>query len=306
MARLLALLPLFVDGMKCGDVKAHYKESKCCGNTEGEAEHLMETSACPYSFDKPHCMDAGVQAPRNVSMNSPGGRPGRFEPLTLQQASKLMQTNIHFHLGAEHYSAGEYDHHPEDTHKESDGHGPKPGYFCDTKEHDVSPGFEFKHCEGLEVGSTYEIHWVHSSAGALGDSPFLTDGLGQAANGRGMLNPMVAVQAQVVYIVNEEEYHQEGMVYGGQMPVGSPFVRYAGSTTGESHTNEICSPYAVTWIVDPKCHPISAQTMDNMCKDMKEMYGMKADLHPHGSRDLVDPMYVVPLDEVMFMTMPEM
>ena len=30
-----------------------------------------------------------------------------------------------------------------------------------------------------------------------------------------------------------------------------------------------------------------------LCKQMKETYGMEDDLYPHGSRMLVDPMYVV-------------
>ena len=34
---------------------------------------------------------------------------------------------------------------------------------------------------------------------------------------------------------------------------------------------------------------VSAKTLDGMCKVMKEVMGMKKDLYPHGSRELVDP-----------------
>ena len=37
---------------------------------------------------------------------------------------------------------------------------------------------------------------------------------------------------------------------------------------------------------------VSAKTLDGMCKVMKEVMGMKKDLYPHGSRELVDPKWV--------------
>ena len=54
----------------------------------------------------------------------------------------------------------------------------------------------------VTVGKSYEIHYVHSSAGYDSehlkdvDIDLMNDGLGGAANGRGLLNPMVTVQAQ--------------------------------------------------------------------------------------------------------------
>ena len=46
------------------------------------------------------------------------------------------------------------------------------------------------------------------------------------------------------------------------------------------------------WHVDRACNMVSAKTLDNMCKVMKEVMGMKKDLYPHGSRELVDPKWV--------------
>ena len=66
-------------------------------------------------------------------------------------------------------------------------------------------------------------------------------------------------------------------------------AKYIGSSTGTSHNQEICSPYRVSWHVDRACNMVSATTLDGMCKVMKEVMGMKKDLYPHGSRELVDP-----------------
>jgi len=58
----------------------------------------------------------------------------------------------------------------------------------------------------VQVGKSYEIHYVHSSAG-MDNNPtddmnadLLADGLGGAANGRGLLNPMIVVQGQIFQI----------------------------------------------------------------------------------------------------------
>ena len=45
--------------------------------------------------------------------------------------------------------------------------------------------------------------------------------------------------------------------------------------------------------MDRKCHLISASSFDKLCYDMKmERDDMSGDLHPHGSRVLVDDAYV--------------
>merc|ERR1712063_52166 len=72
--------------------------------------------------------------------------------------------------------------------------------------------YNFVSCMGdVTVGKTYEIHYVRSSAGYSAadlasegppDSDLMNDGLGGAANGRGLLNPMVVVQGQVFQLVN--------------------------------------------------------------------------------------------------------
>jgi hypothetical protein len=83
------------------------------------------------------------------------------------------------------------------------------------------------------------------------------------------------------------------MIEGMHVDETSDIAKYTGSSTGQSHNNEICSPYAgISWHVDRACHMVSAKSFDEMCKVMKTVYGMKNDLYPHGSRELVDPEFV--------------
>merc|ERR1712151_87575 len=164
-----------------------------------------------------------------------------------------------------------------------------PGWMCPTSsltEDQLKP-YEFKHCKGeVEVGKSYEVHYVHSSAGYRADQIAnakydLDDGLGGAANGRGLLNPMVVVQGQVYQIVNDANCPStDDMLHGWTVIGHENAVMYAGSTTGPSHNNEVCSPYAITWHVDLDCHKICAASFDKMCMDMKNLYGLENDLYP--------------------------
>jgi len=299
--------------------------------TTAVASTATEAAACPYSFAKPACADAEPQSPRDLSSNAENGKK---EPkaivLTLAQAEQLPLANVHFHLGAEHKSdeyndgtdAEAYDA-AHDTRRLSDSFldavtyddsrlserrlagDVRPGFMCprDTLTDEQKAPYEFKYCKGdVTVGKSYEVHYVHSSAGydrdalhnasSMEEADLLADGLGGAANGRGQLNPMIAVQGQVFQIVNG------GATYADMLHQWPKTVTqgkmYTGSTTGQSHDNEICSPYAITWHVDLECVQVSPESFDNMCKMMKEEYDMEDDLYPHGSRKIVDAKWVVP------------
>eukprot|EP00439_Symbiodinium_sp_Y106_P073035 s723_g13.t1 len=166
----------------------------------------------------------------------------------------LPLVNVHFHLGAEHKTEAYSD----DT---------------DSIARDAASSGK----GDVQVGKSYEIHYVHSSAGMDNNATdeinadLLADGLGGSANGRGLLNPMIVVQAQIFQIVNGAET-VEDMLHGWTV---------------------VCSPYSITWHVDKDCHQVSPQSFDNLCKQMSETYGMNADLYPHGSRKLVASQYVV-------------
>lgn len=218
----------------------------------------------------------------------------------------LCPVNVHWHLGAEHYSLGQYD---------ETGTGPAPkslrrnlagnvkaGFQCtlyDGTDPKFTTPYDWKFCKDMQVGETYEVHWPHSAAGACGtvnqyQTPFY-DGVfclaGRTVNVTDTA-AQVGVQAQIFTVVNDESYYYpdliRGMIVDGNK-FGSDVAKYTGSTTGPSRDNDVCSVYSpITWQVDRKCHMISASTFDKMCADMKaQRDDMTDDLHPHGSRDLV-------------------
>merc|ERR1712226_876382 len=107
----------------------------------------------------------------------------------------------------------------------------------------------------------------------------------------------IGVQGQVFTIVNDEAFYYPDLIKGmliseagASHNYGQDIAYYTGSTTGTSRDNTMCSNYSpITWQVDRKCHLISASSFDKMCADMKaQQDDMSGDLHPHGSRELVD------------------
>lgn len=250
------------------------------------------------------------QAPRDLSTTNGKLHDGAVAPtaalLSEKQANKMKQTNVHFHLGAEHKS----DHYNDATasekydaaeahHRRQLSESPRPGFMCpntDLTPEQLDDSYVWQHCTGkMHVGNSYETHYVHSSAGY---SDELADGLGAAAGGGLTLNPMLAVETIVYHIVAGEEIGDHDLVHGWDHVEHDDALAYLGSTTGQSHDNEVCSPYVVSWHVNTHCVQVSAATFDNMCRQMKEEYGMEADLASHGSRKLVDKAYVVPMGDV--------
>merc|ERR1719199_2408083 len=258
-------------------------------------------------------VEASEQAGADVTKGYVGGLETTAIPIvTPYYQNGMCPVNVHWHLGAEHRSAGEYD---------EDGKGPtsdadlqhrrklagkvRLGLRChhyDSKDAKFTKEYDWKHCVGMHVGETYEVHWPHSAAGACGtphqyQTPFY-DGVlcsdtavGLVLDGTIPMPKAVGVQAQVFTIVNDEDYYypdlMRGMVVDGDF--GSDIAAYTGSTTGTTRNNEVCSKYSpITWQVDRKCHMVSASTFDAMCAAMKAQNDdMSDDLHAHGSRELV-------------------
>jgi len=278
---------------------AFYRDQSCCG---APARETSGAPGCPYNFDLPRCEDAEPQAPRDLSPGASGSKIPKAAVLTDSQANFLPLVNMHFHLGAEHKSEAYAD----DALSVAYDSGRRladnvrPGFMCPNSglsNAQMEP-YTFQYCRGqVEVGMSYEVHYVHSSAGytpeeiAGGSVDGIDDGLGGAANGRGQLNPMVVVQGQVFHIVQDAE-NVTDWKNGWTVVDHTDSVMYPGSTTGPSHNNEFCSPYAITWHVDKACHQISPESFDELCKVMKDEWDMEFDLYPHGSRPLVDPQYV--------------
>jgi len=255
----------------------------------------------------------GYQGHLDVNATHPTSMYYDRKPITDPYYKKgLCPVNVHWHLGAEHLSVGEYD---------ETGTGPssiagrrlaagkvREGHQCkkyNAKDPKFTKPYKWQHCIGMEVGQTYEVHWPHSAVGDCGtpwqyQTPFY-DGvfchLPQTTEAY-TTTPFwkaVGVQSQVFVIVNDEGYYypdlMRGMIVSGDF--GKDVAKYTGSTTGTSRNNIDCSSYTpITWQVDRKCHLISASTFDKMCADMKaQSDDMSDDLYAHGSREVVNHTY---------------
>lgn len=90
------------------------------------------------------------------------------------------------------------------------------------------------------------------------------EGLGSCLS-ESCANPQLRVEAQTFLVVNDPEaldfndFGYEGNIVNGlhqpkSLPTGTgnPVV-FAGSTTGQSYTQAVCSPLQVTWSVRPQC-----------------------------------------------------
>jgi hypothetical protein len=270
------------------------------------------------------CADLEVPTPQaggNVTKGYVGDLDvGDLVPITTSyQASNMCPVNVHWHLGTEHYSYGQFDENGDGPH----GTAPRPewadrdlagkdvrgGFRChhyDAEDEKFTKPYEWKYCTNMEVGETYEVHWPHSSAGDCGtvnqfQTPFY-DGVfcnlplevfqTIAADPQNIASN-VGVHGQVFTVVNDEAYFypdmMRGMIVDKSKNMGTDIHYYTGSTTGTSRNNEMCSQYApITWQVDRQCHMISASSFDKLCYDMKlQRDDMTDDLYPHGSRELV-------------------
>jgi len=316
-------------GSTCYDLKAAYQGSACCGTdlskitdytlTAGSPTIKSGTNICegkkpgsPSVFDNTDCFVDNVaavaeQAGANITKGYVGSNANTAGTpiLTTYLEAGLCPVNVHWHIGAEHYSAGEFDEFgssPEDHHRRKLGEGARHGFKCrhyDDHDPKFTTPYDWKYCVGAVVGETYEIHWPHSAAGACGtpnqyQTPFY-DGV-FCIDGILSLEPLntfekIGVQGQVFTIVNDENYYypdlMRGMIIDGDY--GQDIAYYTGSTTGTTRDNEVCSAYTpITWQVDRKCQMISASSFDKMCKDMMEQRDdMGPDLVAHGARALV-------------------
>jgi len=328
----------------CGGMRDLYKAESCCGMPAKEVGFQivpdpkkslpLSTNPCAgkkplpgTGFDNIECYvedtlvaleQAGgdVTAEYNGELDA-GGRTPLVEPYFKKG---LCPVNVHWHLGSEHRSAGQYDEagksphlagHPADTNTAAGGRRlageMRYGYAChnyDASDPKFTTPYNWQHCVDMHVGETYEVHWPHSAIGACHtphqfQSPFYdgvfcgwNDAVAEAvgADAQNLVNA-VGVQAQIFTIVNDESYYypdlMRGAIVDGDM--WKDVAAYTGSTTGTSRSNEICSKYTpITWQVDRKCHLISASTFDKMCADMKQQADdMSGDLHAHGARETV-------------------
>ena len=226
------------------------------------AEEDNVCAGAKLAFENKLCADLGVapQAGANITKGYVGGMDvGDIEPNTKPYfQSSMCPVNVHWHLGAEHYSLGEFDengHGPHDAHDHvrdlAEGEV-QDGYRChhyDAKDAKFTTPYNWKHCVGMEVGETYEVHWPHSAAGACGtvnqyQTPFY-DGVFcnlpletfQTLAAQDIASA-VGVHGQVFTIVNDESYFYPDMIRGMiiDKEMGKDISYYTGSTTGETRT----------------------------------------------------------------------
>jgi len=261
-------------------------------------------------------VDVGPQSGSIVDAGYKGEINTTSKPImTSYLEAGLCPVNVHWHLGAEHLSTGQYDANgtgpEEDQIGKADNHSERRlasvrlGNRCHHYNNEsaaFTTEYDWKHCIGMHVGETYEVHWPHSKAGACGtpdqfQTPFYDGVFCLHAQGFALtpseevLPTQVGVQGQIFTIINDEDYYYPelmwGMIVDGEY--GKDMAKYTGSTTGTSRDNKICSQYTpITWQVDRKCHLISASSFDKMCADMmSQKDDMSADLAPTGARELV-------------------
>merc|ERR1711920_72124 len=324
----------------CGDLKTVYKEGACCGApatalpvqvVPDPTTRMTGTNPCAgkksltTALDNTECFHEGVrqaieQSGADITEGFQGNINTSVNAINVPYyKTALCPVNVHWHLGAEHRSEGEFDEDgtspenhgipededPEDTRRLE---AARYGFACrhyDSEDTRFNTEYPWKYCRDMHVGETYEVHWPHSALGACGtpyqyQHPFYDGvfcGIDAEVETLGLTAQAIAssvgVQGQVFTIINDEAYYYpemaRGMIVDSEHGMGVDITVYTGSTTGTTRNNQICSNYApITWQVDRKCHLISASSFDKMCADMLQMRDdMSGDTHPHGARELV-------------------
>jgi len=135
----------------------------------------------------------GAQSGTDVTKGAAGTKdmtdtPG---PIVSYNDKGMCTVNVHWHIGAEHRSGGQYDETAEFDHPNKDTYagshrrlasadgGMRIGHMCvkgkelwEAKDPSVrnTDGsvneYDWKYCKDMHVGLTYEFHWPHSSLGA--------------------------------------------------------------------------------------------------------------------------------------------
>jgi hypothetical protein len=226
------------------------------------------------NFDCSDAVDAVEQAGANVTKGFVGTINNTDTPpiQTSYYQAGLCPVNVHWHLGAEHLSVGQFDESgsgPCDDYaieKDDDKYtgyrrlascdrrlasgGVEMGFQCHhytESDNKFTDEYDWEHCVDMEVGQTYEIHWPHSTVGACGtpyqyQTPFYDGvfcGIANAAAtafvqsaGAAGVASNVGVQSQVFTIVNDETYYYPDLLKG--MIVGGDYAQDVAFYTGST------------------------------------------------------------------------
>ncbi|MEO0983590.1 MAG: delta-class carbonic anhydrase [Pseudomonadota bacterium] len=222
---------------------------------EEAAEEVVENAAA--ETETAALCESGPQTPRDIT-STVGLNTVTF-PMA-PASSELNLCNIHTHTNAEHKGPGF------SVFVDATDNG---GYACnetaDLTEAELAPAPGAY--GGVEPGDTIEVHWVHTSCAATPG-----EGLGSCVP-EGCTDPLLRVEAQTFLVVNDENaLNFMDMAYGGNVvndlhqpkmipsDTGTPVV-FRGSTTGPSYTQQVCSPFQVTWSVRPQCAKVDINSL---------------------------------------------
>jgi hypothetical protein len=225
------------------------------------------------------CLSMGPQTPRDIS-SIIGLNTVSFE--TAPPASEMNLCNIHTHTNAEHKGPGF------SVFVDDSDYG---GFACNgtnaltDAELAPAPGAYGK----VQPGDTIEVHWVHTTCDS---DP--GEGLG-ACVPETCTDPLLRVEAQTFLVVNDANamdfttmgyngYEVNGLDQAKMIPstTGTP-VSFAGSTTGPSYTQAVCSPAKVTWSVRPQCAKLDINSLHRWA----ESSNVFNETGSHGVRQLV-------------------
>ncbi|MFQ5582034.1 MAG: delta-class carbonic anhydrase [Mariprofundaceae bacterium] len=221
------------------------------------------------------CEGFGPQTPRDID-NTKGENKAVFN--IAPAASDMNLCNIHFHENAEH-KAKDFSIYAGDGHA---GYG--SGYQCNMSKHLGKAELAWngdgvcKSSHGdLKPGDTIEVHWVHTTCDVQ-PGPTLGSCLSKAC-----ANPELRVETQVFTLVSEGGLDFNKLKAARDLPknTGTP-VEFIGSTTGPKYSEQVCSPYQVTWNVRPKCAKLNIHSVGEWCKG-----NVFNEDHAHGVRKLV-------------------
>ena len=226
------------------------------------------------------CTGFGPQTPRDIGSTA-GTNPQVFPPAPPYTEMNLC--NIHTHTNAEHKAPGF-----------TLAAGADSGFKCNetaslTKDELEDPSHGHGAFHGVKPGDTIEVHWVYSSC-AIAPG----EGLGSCLS-PACANPSLRVEAQAFLVVNDKkaldfnDFVEASQKIGGRYQAkalpkgtGTPVV-FAGSTTGPTYTQSVCSPLQVTWSVRPNCAKLDISSLNRWA----EKGNVFKEDHSHGVRQLV-------------------
>merc|ERR1719263_2586838 len=288
--------PVWMKQAFLNSMKVDYGENPCIDST-GQAPLRADLGDI-------ECESAGAQSATDVTKGASGTADPALAPIVDYNDMGMCTVNVHWHIGAEHRSEGQYDENAAFDHPNKD-----------TYAGGTVNEYDWKYCKDMHVGLTYEFHWPPSSLGAC-QTPwqyqyhFLDGVLCGATMGNvdiGTASQLlmdkthgIGVEGQVFTIVNgmggEAIRPTWDVLNGWDRQAAKDVAYYQGSTTGDAvqscaNAGDMCrgTGNLVTWHVDRECHTLEASTMDEMCRRMLVISAddMSPDVIPHGARETV-------------------